>query len=269
MEVAEAHALISAAWRANRLAPGYLLCGDVSGNCQELVDLVLADLFPDAREQVARHQHPDVIYLEPEGKLRIIKTESMRDKLIVPMATTSFSGGWKVGVIVGIDHIHPNAANAFLKTLEEPTPHTVFFMLTDAPELVMATILSRSQRLDLGRPNECLTGAVYAQVKALFEAGLSGNTAKRSDAAQGLAAILADLKKAAEADDREAEVPLVRKQFYKTLIGFAREGLVRSTLPLWQAGHNIEVIEEAYYRSSNSMPEELILVDLMDRLYRP
>ena len=61
MEVAEAHALISAAWRANRLAPGYLLCGDVSGNCQELVDLVLADLFPDAREQVARHQHPDVI----------------------------------------------------------------------------------------------------------------------------------------------------------------------------------------------------------------
>ena len=96
-----AFALISRAIATGHAAHGYLVCGDLRGQCDRLTDLVLGQLFPDQPEQAANHTHPDIAWLEPEGKRRIITVESMRTRIVEPMATTAFSGGWKVGVIVG------------------------------------------------------------------------------------------------------------------------------------------------------------------------
>ncbi|MBR2837598.1 MAG: hypothetical protein IKE55_02330 [Kiritimatiellae bacterium] len=134
MEPGEAFDLIARAIDAGRAAHGYLIAGDLRGGCAELVDRLLRHLFPDAPDLAASGEHPDVVRLEPQGRSRTIKVQrgkedngpGMRDGMIEPMSATAFSGGWKVGIVVGADRMQPEAANAFLKSLEEPgrTPST-------------------------------------------------------------------------------------------------------------------------------------------------
>ena len=252
MDVSEAQTLISSAIDAGRAAHGYLIVGGVRGNAAELADLILQKLFPDALEQLAAHSHPDVVTLEPEGKARIISVESMRERIVEPMATTSFSGGWKVGVIYGADRLRAESANAFLKSLEEPPPKTMYLLLTDQPDAILPTIVSRTQRIDLPLPAGILEDEALEEVASLFAA---------SDAA-GLAAKLAELKDEAADED----VALVRKTFYKTLMSFVRAAMVKGTLPAYQAFRNVEAVEEAYRRSEKSMNDDAVLSALLDRI---
>ena len=252
MDVSEAQTLISSAIDAGRAAHGYLIVGGVRGNAAELADLILQKLFPDALEQLAAHSHPDVVTLEPEGKARIISVESMRERIVEPMATTSFSGGWKVGVIYGADRLRAESANAFLKSLEEPTPKTMYLLLTDQPDAILPTIVSRTQRIDLPLPAGILEDEALEEVASLFAA---------RDAA-GLAARLAELKDEAADED----VALVRKTFYKTLMSFVRAAMVKGTLPAYQAFRNVEAVEEAYRRSEKSMNDDAVLSALLDRI---
>ena len=55
---------------------------------------------------------------------------------------------FKVAVIVGADRLNVQAANAFLKTLEEPPPRSVLILLSTEPQRVLETILSRCLRLN-------------------------------------------------------------------------------------------------------------------------
>ena len=105
MEVDEAFSLISHAIDTGHAAHGYLIVGDLKGCCEPLADRILKKLFPDAAAQIDSKSHPDITYLEPEGAKRIIKVESMRERIVEPMSLAAFSGGWKVGVIVGADRI--------------------------------------------------------------------------------------------------------------------------------------------------------------------
>ena len=114
----------------------------------DLARAVLQDLFPGVEEEGLR-THPDIHWLFPEKKSRIVSVEAVHEKFIDPMSQTSFSGGWRVGVLVGADRLNPAGANAFLKTLEEPPARTLFLLLTDAPEQLLPTIISRCQRIDL------------------------------------------------------------------------------------------------------------------------
>jgi len=92
--------------------------------------------------------HPDVIPLRPESKLRQIKIEQIRD-LLDRLYLKPTQAAFKVGVIAGADRLNTNAANAFLKTLEEPPADVVLVLLTDDPQRMIETILSRCQRLNL------------------------------------------------------------------------------------------------------------------------
>jgi DNA polymerase-3 subunit delta' len=55
---------------------------------------------------------------------------------------------YKFGIIVAADRMTEQAANAFLKTLEEPPPRSVLILLTTEPQRMLETILSRCLRLD-------------------------------------------------------------------------------------------------------------------------
>ena len=149
MDVDSAYDLISRSIDAGSVAGGYLFCGDVAGSCAELERKVLEKLFPAERDQVAAGVHPDVARLAPEGRKGSIHVKTVRESLLAPMSVSSFSGGWKVGVIAGADRMEEAAANAFLKTLEEPPPHTLFILETDSPDSILPTIRSRCQRVDL------------------------------------------------------------------------------------------------------------------------
>ncbi len=279
MEVAEAFDLIARSIDAGAVANGYLLCGDLRGSCDELTNLILRKLFPDAPEQIERRCHPDVIYLEPEGARRSIHTDTMRDVLIEPMSVTAFSGGWKVGVVVSADRMETAAANSFLKTLEEPPPKTLFLLQTDAPDSILPTIVSRCQRIDLPLSEGGLTGEAYEAVAEIFSTpGLNG-VFEKARAGKRLAAILAELKGRAK-DDMEKDpsergdalvedVALVRKAFYKTIMGFVRRFMVEDRLPRHLAFRNVEAVENAFRQSEKSMNDEAVLCFMMDRLTLP
>jgi DNA polymerase-3 subunit delta' len=119
MELDSAYSLISKAVREGRAAHGYLVVGGVRGLARELATLLLKELFPGTTDESLK-THPDIHWLYPEMKSRIISVESVHSKLIDPMTQTSFSGGWKVGVMMGADRLNTAGANAFLKMLEEP-----------------------------------------------------------------------------------------------------------------------------------------------------
>ena len=255
MDVTEAYSLISHAIDTGRAAHGYLIVGDMNGCCDRLAELVLKKLFPNELAQVASRCHPDIVYLEPEGAKRIIKVDTMRERIVEPMSLAAFSGGWKVGVIVGADRMEAPSANAFLKSLEEPTPKTLYLMLTDQPDAILPTIISRSQRIDLPLSGGLLEGTDRDEVAEAFAA--------RDSAA--LAAKLAELKDDADAADAQ----IARKRFFRTLMEFVRQMMLGGKLPRYQAFRNVEAVEEAYRQSERSLNDEAVLSFLVDRIVFP
>ncbi len=61
----------------------------------------------------------------------------------------SSEGGWRIAIVDAADELNRNAANAILKTLEEPPPRTVLLLVCHAPGGLLPTIRSRCRRLDL------------------------------------------------------------------------------------------------------------------------
>ena len=266
MNVDEAFSLIGHAIESGRAAHGYLVCGDLRGQCDLLADMVLRKLFPDSTALVASRSHPDVAYLEPEGARRSIHVKSMRERIVEPMSTTAFSGGWKVGIVVGADRMEVAAANAFLKTLEEPPPSTLFLLLTDTPDAVLPTIVSRSQRVDLPLSDGALSGDGYEAVAEVFSSAPS-SVLGRALAGRRLAEVLSEMK--ASADENGDDPAFVRKAFYKTVMRFVRGWMADGRVPLHQAFRNVEAVEEAYRQSERSIGDEAVLCFMMDRMAFP
>lgn len=65
------------------------------------------------------------------------------------LAHTADVGAWRVVIVDTADDLNPNAANALLKSLEEPPPRTVFLLLTSEPGRLLPTIRSRCRILPL------------------------------------------------------------------------------------------------------------------------
>ena len=125
-----------------------LLCqhpdnGDACGNCRSCL------LF-DAGT------HPDYVALSfglrKDGVQRQdIVVDQIRE-LSARLATASQFGGWQIASIDPADAMNTAAANALLKTLEEPATQTMLILVADAPWRMPATIRSRCQRMDFQLP---------------------------------------------------------------------------------------------------------------------
>jgi len=101
--------------------------------------------------RAASLQHPDLITLELIEESRQIRIEQVRE-LSAELALTSHQGGYKVAIISPADALNRAAANALLKTLEEPTPRTLLILVATQPSRLPATILSRCQRIRIRAP---------------------------------------------------------------------------------------------------------------------
>ncbi|HEY2677269.1 MAG TPA: hypothetical protein VGI65_09885 [Steroidobacteraceae bacterium] len=95
--------------------------------------------------------HPDAYVVRVEEDAQQIKIDQVRE-LIESLATKSYRGGYKVGVIEGAEALNSNGANAFLKTLEEPTANTMLVLIAKPSHRLPATIASRCLRLSLRPP---------------------------------------------------------------------------------------------------------------------
>ena len=66
--------------------------------------------------------------------------------------TATHRGGWRVALLYPAQALNVISANALLKVLEEPPPHTVFLLVADAPDRLLPTLVSRCRRLPLPAP---------------------------------------------------------------------------------------------------------------------
>jgi DNA polymerase III subunit delta' len=91
--------------------------------------------------------HPDVTWVRPESKLRVIRVDQMRE-LIRTVNLKPTQAAVKFGIIAAADRLNEQAANAFLKTLEEPPQNSLLLLLTADPAHLLETVRSRCLRLN-------------------------------------------------------------------------------------------------------------------------
>jgi DNA polymerase-3 subunit delta' len=91
--------------------------------------------------------YADIHWARPESKSRVITIDQMRE-LMREIQLKPTEARHKVAIIAGADRLNPQAANSFLKTLEEPPAKSVMILLSTGPQRILDTILSRCLRLN-------------------------------------------------------------------------------------------------------------------------
>jgi len=210
--------------RHGRLPHAMLVTG-TPGSGRARLALDIAALANDTTaEEVARH--PDVHRLEPGSKSRLILVEPFRE-FCEPFFATSFRpGATKTGIILDADRLHPNAANAFLKTLEEPPDHTLFILVTSHPGLLPVTIVSRCAYFPLRSAALPDLDGAAAEVAAATGELLAAADGRRAGAALRLARRLQALLRDAR-ENIEEEISASFKAEKKRLGDTAEEAWLK------------------------------------------
>jgi len=104
----------------------------------------------------------DVIEMDAASNRSVDDVRELRERVSYAPA----EGHWKVYILDEAHMLTKEAWNAFLKTLEEPPPNTVFVLATTEPQKVMATIVDRCQRFDFQRPSLAQIAEVVRRVAA-------------------------------------------------------------------------------------------------------
>lgn len=99
--------------------------------------------------------HPNVLFIEPEKEGQAIKVDQIR-QVSEFVNQSALRGTYRIVIINPANNMNVNAANALLKTLEEPSSFVVIILISDQSERLPATILSRCQRIQFNRPQKSL-----------------------------------------------------------------------------------------------------------------
>lgn len=165
-EQQDAVGLLQRSLERGRLGHAYLFCGTELGELEAVARTLAKTLNceqPSRRtdsgesldscdvclscRKIDGANHPDVTWVRPESKSRVITIEQMRD-LMQTLYLKPTQAAWKVAVIVAADRLNVQASNAFLKTLEEPPANSILILLSIEPQRILETILSRCLRLN-------------------------------------------------------------------------------------------------------------------------
>ena len=127
-----------------------LVSGNALENISKFVETWAGKLLKTEVENVKKH--PDFYAIYPANKMRQINVDALRE-FNRNVYTTSQQGGRKVFVIYEADRLNTAAANALLKTLEEPTDTSSIFLITTRPYDLLPTLRSRCWWVQIP-PNE-------------------------------------------------------------------------------------------------------------------
>jgi DNA polymerase-3 subunit delta' len=101
-------------------------------------------------------QHPDFIAVHPIEDSKLIRVEQVRE-LTEQLVLSAHAGGATVALISPADSMNANAANALLKSLEEPRAGVTLVLVSAIPSRLPATILSRCLRLRIAAPARAIS----------------------------------------------------------------------------------------------------------------
>lgn len=155
-------------------AHAYLLHGPQGIGKRALAQRLMALLLcqrPEAQEAcgvckscllLAAGSHPDNYVLEPEEADKAIKVDQVRD-LVAFIVQTAQLGGRKVVLVEPVEAMNINAANALLKSLEEPSGNTVLLLVSHQPSRLLPTVKSRCVQQACPLPSQAMSMAWLAQ----------------------------------------------------------------------------------------------------------
>ena len=184
--------ILKQALAQNRVGHSYLFSGvDATGkktlalefakvvNCEKSEEINDSCGKCPACLKISRNNHPDIFFIEAEGQF--IRISAIRE-IQGQMTFRPMEGRKRVFVIDDADRMNEQAANALLKTLEEPTPANILILVTAKPYTLPSTIISRCRHMRFN-PVAIDTVAKFLierknmeKQNALLLAGLSGGS---------------------------------------------------------------------------------------------
>ncbi|MBD3348315.1 MAG: AAA family ATPase [Candidatus Eisenbacteria bacterium] len=161
---------------------GFSACGEC-GSCAmarrlshpdiHLVFPVPSTIKPDEYASILESQVRSG-FREPDfgRRVPIISVETVNDEIVAKSNRRPYVGPWKVFVVSDADSMSPEAANALLKTLEEPPDDTIIVLTTSRPGALPGTIVSRCQRIPFARLRpEAIEKILTADPRLDFDGG--------------------------------------------------------------------------------------------------
>ncbi len=146
--------------KTNHLAQAYLFCGPrgvgkttcarilaKTINCQNLTDKTEACGKCESCKAFDSSRSYNIHELDAASNNKVDDIRTLTDQVKIPPQV----GRYSVYIIDEVHMLSTSAFNAFLKTLEEPPPHTVFILATTEKQKIIPTILSRCQIFDFHR----------------------------------------------------------------------------------------------------------------------
>ena len=200
--------------RMNRLANTYLLAGP-EGIGKRMVAMRLAkgllcegtasdDITPcgscPACQQVDAMTHPDLLLVQRPAEKNVIPIDlligsgdkRMREGLCHDISLKPFRGGRRIAILDDADFLNQEGANCLLKTLEEPPPSAVIFLISSSEHRQLQTIRSRSQIIRFQALTPAQIERVLLEQELLEDPSIAGNLASACSGSLQLALQLAD-----------------------------------------------------------------------------
>lgn len=98
--------------------------------------------------QIEKMQHPDLAVIQAEEEGGTLKVDQVRE-LGRSLALAPYESRYRLALLLRFEEAHPSAANALLKTLEEPADRVILLLTAESSEALLPTIVSRCEVLRL------------------------------------------------------------------------------------------------------------------------
>ncbi|HZR77744.1 MAG TPA: hypothetical protein VFA58_00960 [Chthoniobacterales bacterium] len=158
-----------------RLAHAYLISGPIGSGKREVAAQLANTVNGTQASDVFSSRAREIFIAEPESKSRRILIEQIR-ALEHGLQMQGAEGRRKVAIIAEADRLQPQAANAFLKTLEEPPANSLLLLLSALPEALPDTIVSRCISIPLADSGDEMETPERGQLVELLRGTARDNT---------------------------------------------------------------------------------------------
>ncbi|MGL4855047.1 MAG: hypothetical protein ACRC37_07325, partial [Lentisphaeria bacterium] len=179
-----------------RLGQGYLVVGDNLDELRKFVEGLVSLCVKDYYNKSV-YSYPFLTEIKPRSVSRVIRVDEIRE-LERHFQIKAEKGFLRIGIIWECDRMNEQSQNAFLKTLEEPSPGVLIILVSERPGAMLSTIRSRCQLIPIrtGQNYDFEDSAKVAKILATLLPGSGAECALAASTA--LAGIFAGLSKKAE-----------------------------------------------------------------------